>query len=60
MKKLIKYFKYQYLLYRLDVAKSKEYEIRKFYNELGIFYDDLNMRSINKAIAKAKDKWRSR
>ena len=58
MKGLIKWFKYKRLLYKLNQAKLKEYEVKVYYSELNIYFDDLNIRSINKAITNKKDKWR--
>ena len=54
---MIKYFKYWNILRRLRSMKRKEYQVRIACSEMNIWYDDLNIRNINKAINRIKETW---
>ena len=53
----MKYFKYSWLLYKLYRAECRELEVECFCLEIGIDFDDLNLRAVRKARDKIKATW---
>ena len=59
MKGLTKWWQYQRIMYKLNKAKRKEFQMSRICYDFGIDYDDVNLRSINAKMIKVDKLWLS-